>query len=130
MGATEERGKPVVRSVEDDLGHQRLLELLMRRSGFACDCAFDGASGLEKALANTYDLIILDINIPEIDGLEVARRIREHGAKTPLVAVTALQTRELERKAMAAGFDGFYQKPIDDAMVSRITEQFGVGRRH
>ncbi len=125
MDSAKESQEPVVLIVEDDLGHQRLLELLVKRAGCRCDCAFDGRQGLDMALANEYDLIIIDINIPEIDGLEVVRQIRRHGSTVRTVAVTALQTRDLERRALSAGFDGFFKKPIDAALVASIMRQTG-----
>lgn len=115
---------PYVLIIEDDPGHQRLLEIFIKRAGCRCDCTFDGKAGFDKALHNNYDLILVDIHVPEMDGYEVISTLREKGISTPAVAVTAMQAEGLEKKAKAAGFDDFYRKPIDRQMIEKMAQKF------
>ena len=74
--------------VEDD---QRLAALLKRgleREGHVTAIAGDGAEGLDFALARSYDVMVLDVMLPVIDGLEVARRLRSEGSRTPILMLT------------------------------------------
>ena len=111
---------PYVLIIEDDPGHQRLLEIFIKRANCRCDCTFDGKTGLHKALENNYDLILVDIHVPEMDGYEVVSALREKGIETPAIAVTAMQAEGLEKKALASGFNGFFRKPIDRIMIETI----------
>jgi len=112
--------------VEDDPGHQRLLELYLKRSGYDCDFSSDGRKGIEKATSGDYDLIFVDINIPEIDGFMVATLLRERGITIPLVAVTALELEGIKRKASAVGYDDFLKKPFKQAQIDELTERYLV----
>jgi CheY-like chemotaxis protein len=115
-----ESTQPIVLIIEDDPGHQRMLEILVKRLGCHCDCAFNGKAGLAKANTNRYDLIFVDIHIPELDGFMVVRFLRDRGLSTPAIAVTALQLDGIDRSALAAGFNDFLRKPIDQQMVADI----------
>jgi CheY-like chemotaxis protein len=115
---------PVVLIIEDDPGHQRLLEICVKRAGCECDCAFDGRSGLQKATKNKYDLIFVDIHIPELDGFVVATDLRENGYTTPLIAITALKFEGLEKKALAVGYNNFLQKPIKPDKIREILSEY------
>ncbi|NLH17621.1 MAG: response regulator [Phycisphaerae bacterium] len=118
-----ESAEPIVLIIEDDPGHQRMLEILVKRLGCRCECAFDGKAGLAKANTNRYDLIFVDIHIPELDGFMVVRFLRDRGLSTPAIAVTALQLQGIDRSALAAGFNDFLRKPIDQQMVAAILEK-------
>lgn len=115
---------PKVLIIEDDPGHQKLLEKLIERSGCSCDCADDGKSGIAKAFSNDYDLIFVDIHIPNLDGFVVVTSLRERGITTPLIAVTALLLDGIDRVALDAGFDDFLRKPIEQQDVARIIEKY------
>ncbi|MBN1123442.1 MAG: response regulator [Sedimentisphaerales bacterium] len=116
--------EPSVLIIEDDPGHQKLLEILVKRSGCRCDCAFDGRSGVSKAESNRYDLIFVDIHIPEMDGFMVISQLKDRGIETPLIAITALHLEGLERAASAAGFSDFLRKPIEQATVNRLIDTY------
>jgi CheY-like chemotaxis protein len=115
---------PHVLIIEDDPGHQRLLQLIIQKNGASCDCAFDGKAGLEKATTHDYDMIFVDINIPQMDGFMLATRLRDMGYTTPLVAITALKLQEIERKALAVGFNAFVVKPIKQDTIDQLQHQF------
>lgn len=115
---------PQVLIVEDDPGHQRLLQLYIQRTGARCDCCFDGKAGLEAANNNRYDMIFIDIHIPEMDGFMLATQLRDQGHTTPLIAITALKLEEMERKALAVGFNAFLIKPIKQDAITEIEQRF------
>ena len=110
--------------IEDDPGHQRLMELYLRRAGCDCELASDGKKGIQKATADHYDLIFVDINIPVIDGFMVATLLRDQDVRTPLVAVTALELEGIRRKATAVGYDTFLRKPFQQAEIEEVLTHF------
>jgi two-component system cell cycle response regulator DivK len=95
--------------------------ILVRRAlearGYEFIWAQNGTSGVELAESNMPDVILLDINLPDIDGYEVARRLRNSGKSTlvyvPIIAVTANALRGDAEKALAAGCDVYMSKPIN-----------------
>jgi two-component system, cell cycle response regulator DivK len=85
--------------------------------------ASDGAEGIELAIQESPDLILLDIQLPRMDGYEVARALRERPtlAATPIVAVTSYAMMGDKEKALAAGCDGYLEKPINpETFVSQV----------
>lgn len=115
---------PKVLIVEDDPGHQRILELYLNRAGCTCKCCFDGKTALQIVDENPFDLIFIDIHIPEMDGIAVATRLREQSIKVPLIAVTAMTIESLKRNALKVGFNEFLQKPFSEGQIAKIVEQF------
>jgi len=101
--------------VEDDVMNSRLLTTILTRLGYTVETAFDGINGLEKVEASPPDLILLDLNLPRMDGYEVARRLKE-ADKTkiiPIVVVSSFAEVENRIKAFEAGADDFLSKPVD-----------------
>lgn len=121
---TNERKNLKVLIVEDDPGHQRLLELYLKRAGCECDFASDGKKGLQKAQTCVHDLIFIDINIPEIDGFMVATLLRDQDIQIPLVAVTALELEGIRRKATAVGFNDFLKKPFEQSQIEAVVHKY------
>lgn len=115
---------PKVLVIEDDPGYQRILQIYLQRAGAICECCYDGKSGLEKATDNTYDLIIIDINIPEMDGFAVATRLRDENDTTPLIAITAISIEGLKKNALKVGFNEFLQKPLPEEEIKRMVTQY------
>jgi two-component system cell cycle response regulator len=101
--------------VEDNPINRDLLEYLLRALGFDALSAVDGLAGLAAAQRERPELILCDIHMPGIDGIEFARRIKADPATaaTPLVAVTALAMVGDRDRILDAGFDGYIAKPID-----------------
>lgn len=120
----ESKDQPNILVIEDDPGHQRILELYLVRAGCTCECCYDGKTGLQKAMGGQFQLIFIDIHIPELDGFSVAARLFENGIHTPLIAVTALTIESLKRNAMKMGFKEFLQKPISEKQIQDIVAQF------
>jgi two-component system, cell cycle response regulator DivK len=101
--------------VEDSPLNLELVTMVLERAGFEVDGAADGHEACAKAFANAYGVIVLDLTLPDLDGLEVARRLRAHPATStcPIVAVTGQIELADEQQAYAVGCDGFITKPID-----------------
>lgn len=101
--------------IEDNPINQALLDYLLRAYGFATLTATDGAGGLALAVRSRPDLILCDIQMPGMDGLEFARRAKADPIlrHVPLIAVTAYAMVGDRDRILAAGFDGYIAKPID-----------------
>jgi CheY-like chemotaxis protein len=115
---------------EDDSNNQKVIRLLLRRLGIEADLVADGQQALAAASAKPYDIIILDLQMPVMDGLEACRKIRGLNlAKRPaIVALTANAFREDRDAASGAGMDEYLSKPITLArlrtMLVKITKAF------
>jgi len=101
--------------IEDNVENRILVKRILEVEGYKVIEADSGREGLEKAEEARPDLIIMDINLPEIDGYELTRRLKqmEHLANTPIIAMTANVMKGDREKTLAAGCDGYIQKPID-----------------
>jgi len=107
--------KPTVLIIEDNEQNRYLLRYLLEQHGYGVECASDGHSGLELAQALDPALILLDIQLPHMDGYAVARALRKHEnlRATPIIAVTSYAMPGDQDKALAAGCTGYIEKPID-----------------
>jgi two-component system cell cycle response regulator DivK len=112
--------------IEDNPENRLLMRRVLMAEGYEVDEAFDGASGLEKASTNPPDLILMDINLPELDGYEVTARLKQlpSMAGVPVIAVTANVMKGDREKTLAAGCDGYIQKPIDIDLLPGQIESF------
>jgi two-component system cell cycle response regulator DivK len=108
--------------IEDNVGNRMLVRRVLEAEGYTIIEAMDGASGLEMAPQIKPDLILLDINLPEIDGYDLAKSFRDIPIldDVPILAVTANVMKGDRESALEAGCDGYIQKPID---VDRLPEQ-------
>lgn len=98
--------------VEDDKDIQELVTLHLKDMGCACDVATDGEVGLDKALKNKYDLIILDIMLPGVDGLEICKEVRSEKNYTPILMLTS-RAEELDKVlGLEVGADDYLTKPF------------------
>src|SRR5688572_23753918 len=112
--------------IEDHPANLDLMTYLLGAFGHITVTATDGLEGLEAAAHAAPDLIICDVQLPTIDGLEVARRLKADAAlrAIPLVAVTALAMVGDRDRVLAAGFDGYIPKPIQPEIFVRQLETF------
>ena len=85
----------------------------LERRGYEVDHAADGASGLLHAMRGTFDVIVLDLGLPRLDGLDLCRRLREAGRGTPVLMLTARDTLDDKLKGFAEGADDYMVKPFD-----------------
>jgi two-component system cell cycle response regulator DivK len=108
--------------IEDNPENRLLVRRILEAEGYAITEATDGLAGLEMAAQMQPDLILLDINLPEIDGYDLAKRFRDTPGlqQAPILAITANVMRGDRERTLAAGCDGYIQKPID---VDRLPEQ-------
>jgi two-component system, cell cycle response regulator DivK len=100
--------------VEDDDASRELVSFLLEKAGYEVWTEPDGAAGLAAALARAPDLIISDLQMPRLNGYELARRLAAESRwrRVPLIAVSAFSMRGDREKALAAGFDEYIAKPI------------------
>ena len=112
--------------VEDDPESRLLIRRVLQADGYAVIEAKDAADGLASATEQRPDLILIDINLPEVDGLTLARQIKSVPdlASTPVVALTANVMRGDRERSLGAGCDGYIQKPIDVDLLPRQISQF------
>src|SRR6185503_6771155 len=101
--------------IEDNPANMELVRYVLEAFGYAVIEAIDGETGLELARAEPPDLVICDLELPGIDGIEVAKQLKAHSAlaRVPLVAVTAFAMVGDRERLLAAGFDGYISKPLD-----------------
>jgi two-component system cell cycle response regulator DivK len=103
--------------IEDNPDNMRLVQRALESRGYRLLQAADGLSGVSLAEGEDVDLILLDINLPDIDGYEVARRLRSSSKAallhTPIIAVTANALKGDAEKALDAGCDVYMSKPIN-----------------
>jgi len=109
--------------IEDNPQNRYLLTFLLERSGYRVHAVADGLAGIDAARKETPDLILLDIQLPTMDGYAVARALRQNEAlrATPIVAVTSYAMPGDEERALAAGCTDYIEKPINpDTFVAEV----------
>lgn len=120
---------PRVLVIEDNALNLKLVRDVLEHAGYAVGSASTGELGVEAASSEPPDLVLLDLQLPGIDGHETLRRLRDDvlPAGVPVVAVTALAMAEDRERAEAAGFDGYLEKPISPRALPGQVAQF-LGR--
>jgi len=98
--------------VDDDVGFTSLFRMELEDQGHRTDIAFNGFDGSSLALKNKYDVIILDLMLPGMNGLHICRKLRKHGVETPVLLISSLDSREEEKAGISAGADAFLGKPF------------------
>ena len=101
--------------IEDNPGNRLLVKRILEVEGYKVVEAISGLAGLSAAESMQPDLILVDINLPELDGYELTRRLKQirHLSSVPIIAMTANVMKGDREKSLAAGCDGYIQKPID-----------------
>lgn len=99
--------------VDDDTDIRELLEFDLSQSGYDVDTAKDGSEGLSKALAENYDIILLDVMMPKMNGFEVCQNIRVHKPNVPILLLTAKGTIGDKTEGFNSGADDYIVKPFD-----------------
>jgi heavy metal response regulator len=116
--------------VEDDMGASRFIRKGLQEKGYAIDVAFDGEEGFHSATAQDYDLIILDIMLPEMSGFEVLKGIRKKGIITPVIFLTARDEKEDVVHGLELGADDYLIKPFSFAeLLARIKAVLRRGQK-
>lgn len=113
--------KPRLLVVEDDPALAQALALALSRRGFHVSQSTNGKSALERATHEEFAAIVLDLTLPEMDGLEVLRALRTHGKTTPVIVLTARGTVGDRVQGLRLGADDYLPKPFDlDELEARI----------
>jgi CheY-like chemotaxis protein len=112
--------------VEDNPINSRVIGLILKKLGYTCDLAENGRIALERLSANNYEVVFMDLQMPEVDGLEATRRIRKATPFTepPYIIALTANAREEDRKACAeAGMHAFQSKPAHVEKISNALEE-------
>lgn len=118
--------------IEDNENNLELITFILHAGHYATRSAMTGLDGVAEALRERPDFILLDIQLPDIDGMEVARRIRanETGVPIPMIAITSFAMAGDRERVLAAGCNGYIEKPIDPlrvmAQIEQVLEQAGA----
>ena len=117
---------PRILVIEDNALNLKLVRDVLEHAGYAVRSASTGELGVEAAATEPPDLVLLDLQLPGIDGHETLRRLRADVLPpgVPVVAVTALAMAEDRDRARRAGFDGYLEKPISPRALPGQVEQF------
>ncbi len=99
--------------IEDEPNVSSFIKKGLEEQLFDVECAFDGKSGKDLAINNRYDIIILDINLPEMNGFDVSKTVREQKIKTPILMLTAFGTTDDKLKGFENGTDDYLVKPFE-----------------
>ena len=117
--------------VDDDELNQRMMLVILKREGHQVECVSNGMEALEAVKAKSYDIVLMDLQMPVMDGIEASRRIREWesgGRHTFIVALTASYMPEKGRVLYDAGIDNYIAKPFDMDHLQNIL-QYGLENR-
>lgn len=107
--------------VEDDLDLSNALSKILSYSKYDVDTAYDGLAAYEKIISNNYDVVILDIMIPKMDGIDVLKNVREKGITTPIILLTAKSQLDDKVVGLDAGADDYITKPFESKeLLARI----------
>ena len=103
--------------VDDDAVSRKVFAVMLQRADFVVEVAEDGLKGVEMWEKGNYDLVLMDVQMPRMNGFEATRVIREQertrGGHTPIVAITAYALRKDEEQCLAAGMDAYISKPVE-----------------
>jgi signal transduction histidine kinase/CheY-like chemotaxis protein len=123
--------RPKILHVEDNPENRMLVRAILEAEGYAIIDAEDGLAGIEAAIREEPALILLDVNLPAVDGYEVVSIIKSFPAfaTTPVIAVTAYAMEGDRQRSLVAGCDGYIQKPIDVDTFPRQVAEFLHGKR-
>jgi CheY-like chemotaxis protein len=116
--------------IEDDIDGREMLRLLLKSWGHEVEEAENGSQGIERALAERFDVALIDIGLPGLDGYQVAQQLRAApaGRAVVLIALTGFGEPEDRRRALAAGFDVHITKPVDPSNLAALLEELPAKR--
>ena len=117
---------PTVLVVEDNALNLKLVRDVLEHAGYTVLVASSGEEGVDLAIRGGLDLVLMDLQLPGIDGTEAMRRIRAHPAsrRLPVVAVTSFAMRADREQASSAGFDAYVEKPISTRALPEVVRRF------
>ena len=124
----QKSSNPIILVIEDYSDSRTLLSALLRSKGYKVVEARDGKEGLLQASRTSPDLILMDLAMPEMDGVEATRQLRQRHilARTPIFAISAYATADVKHDAVAAGCAEVFPKPLDiEKLLGRIKATLG-----
>ena len=118
------RGRVLV--VEDNPIAQTIASHALRRQSFEVECAGDGAAAIEAAASSSFDLILMDLQMPGVDGFQATERIRNLPgyAEIPIIALTANCSADYQERCVIYGMQGFLAKPVRTRELVQTVERF------
>lgn len=121
---TKSKAEAKILYVEDNPQNMRLVRKMLKREVYTLLEAVDGLTGVKMAEKEMPDLILMDINLPDIDGIEATRRIKEIAAlaDVPIVALTSNATYGDKDRILAGGLDGYMPKPVNMTELIKLIE--------
>lgn len=121
-------GTPSVLVVDDSQGICQTMEMILRHKGFEVECAADGPSAVERVRHRPYDVILMDIRLPGMDGVEAFKRIRDIRPGVRVAMMTAYSLGDKVRAALDGGAERVFYKPLEiDAVIEYL--RAGPGTR-
>lgn len=107
--------------IEDEHRLADFVKKGLQESGYKCDIASDGKEGFSKALDEAYELLLIDINLPYLNGIELTARLRAEGIETPVILLTAMDSTQDKIMGLDAGADDYLVKPFEfQELLARI----------
>lgn len=106
--------------VDDNRINQVVTQRILEQKLFTCDISDNGTDAVEKVRNNKYHLVLMDLNMPGITGLEATRRIREFNPDIPVIALTAVEIEEVRQEIFDAGMNDFIVKPYDNSTFYQV----------
>lgn len=107
--------------VDDDPNFQKMIEIFLRNTGYKLSFAKNGRSALKMYQEGTFDLVLTDIQMPEMDGVTLVREITKLNRKTPIVIISAYGKKEMAHEALNSGASQILDKPFDSqALIATI----------
>jgi signal transduction histidine kinase/CheY-like chemotaxis protein len=110
--------------VDDSSDNQALLKRILRIAGATVETANNGKEGVEKALQGDFSLVLMDLQMPVMDGYEATKMLRDQGYTKPIIALTAHAMKEERQRSLRSGFDDHITKPIDQELLIRTLSEY------
>jgi len=130
----QKKSKPVsklkILVAEDNAVNQKVIRLLLKRLGYDCTMVENGRLAVDKVKSETFDLVLMDIQMPELDGIEASQEISQEvpaNRRPRIVALTAGATRDNREDAEGAGMKGYLTKPIE---LEALTAELGATKEY
>lgn len=109
----QERKDIRVLIAEDNVLNQRIIEILIKKNGWICTMVADGSEAVDECINGNYDVILMDIDMPVMNGWEATIEIRKKNISIPIIALTAYSEESFKKKSFESGMNNFLSKPYD-----------------
>ena len=122
-----ENGRPSILIAEDNLINQKVIERMVQKLGYRADLVSNGREALDALSRVPYGLVFMDCQMPEMDGFEACREIRNRdldGTRIPIIAITANAMKGDRERCLAAGMDDYVSKPFKQDDLKNVLEKW------